>query len=549
MLTALNIRNFALVAELDVEFRPGLTVITGESGAGKSILLDALSLVLGARVRRGQVRPGTAGCDVSAEFDIGGSPDARRRLAELAMVRPDDAAICLVRRTAAEGRSRAFVNGVPATLGTLRSLTEPLIDIHAQHEHRQLLGRGVQRRLLDEFGVDARLVAAVRDAFGARARLRDELATKRAAASEARERMSLLRYQIDELSGLGDTVRRLDELAARHKRLSRAREWTETTANAIQTLDGELVDRTARLANTLDTIDDDHPRLRSAVELVLSAQAHLEEALGELRRYRELFPDNDSELADLDAAIAAIHDIARKHRVAAARLGEHLDNLQAEYDGLAKAEHQVDELAKLSEQADASYASAGASLSNARHRAAQPFSDEVKAVLAKLGLPDAEFTVRFEAAESAAGLESVEFRMTTNPRYPAGNLSEIASGGELSRFALAVEVVAAQSSRLPCLVLDEADIGVGGTTADVVGRMLKRLSHNTQVIAITHAPQVAALGDTHLLVSKTSAQDTVIEVLGEAERTEELARMLGGRSVTDESRSYAQALLADRQSR
>lgn len=549
MLKALNIRNFALVAALDVEFRPGLTVITGESGAGKSILLDALSLVLGARVRRGQLRPGTPGCDVSAEFDIASNPDARRRLADLAMVGTVDVATCLVRRTAAEGRSRAFVNGVPATLETLRSLTEPMIDIHAQHEHRQLLVRGVQRRLLDEFGVEPERVAAARDAFAARARLRDELTAKRAAVGEAGERKSLLRYQIDELSALGDAVHRVDELVARHKRLNRAREWTETTANAIRSLDAELVDHTARLANTLDAIDDDHPRLRSAVELALSAQAHLEEALSELRRYRDIFPDDGTELAELDAVLAAIHDIARKHRVAAVRLGEHLGKLQAEYDSLSSAEHDIAEIAKRCAQADAGYAKAGASLSNARRRAAPPFGAEVKAVLAKLGLPDAAFTVHFEATESAAGLESVEFHMTTNPRYPAGNLSEIASGGELSRFALAIEVVAAESSRLPCLVLDEADIGVGGTTADVVGRMLKRLSRNTQVIAITHAPQIAALGDTHLLVSKTSEQDTVIEVLGEAERTEELARMLGGRSVTDESRSYARSLLADRESR
>ena len=548
MLKALNIRNFALVAELDIEFGPGLTVITGESGAGKSILLDALSLVLGARVKRSQLRPGAAACDVSAEFDVAESADVRALLADLAMTSGDDAT-CLVRRTAAEGRSRAFVNGVPTTLEILRSLTEPLIDIHGQHEYRQLLIRDVQRGLLDDFGVDPAVVNAVRDAFRSRARLRGELDAQRAAVAEARERKSLLGYQIEELEALGDTLHRVTELNALHKRLSRSREWTEITGNAIETLDGHLLDHTARLAATLERIDDDHAGLKDALELTLSAQAHLEEALSELRRYRDALPDDGSQLADVDAVLVGIHDVARKHRVHATDLGEHLQKLHREFAGLSGAEERIDELARSTAEADARYLAAAATLSQARRRAAGPFCDRVKAIVAKLGLPDAAFDVFFEAAETAGGLETVEFHMTTNPRYPTGRLAEFASGGELSRFALAIEVVAAQSSKLPCLVLDEADIGVGGTTADVVGRLLRQLARNTQVIAITHAPQVAALGTTHLLVSKTGEQDTVIETLDDDQRTEELARMLSGRTVTDKSRNYAKALLADGESR
>lgn len=549
MLKALNIRNFALVAELDIEFGPGLTVITGESGAGKSILLDALSLVLGARVKRSQLRPGAPACDVSAEFDVAQSAEVRALLDDLAIPAADNDTTCLVRRTAAEGRSRAFVNGVPTTLEILRSLTEPLIDIHGQLEYRQLLIRDVQRRLLDDFGVDPAVVEAVSDAFLSRAKLRGDLAAQRTAVAEARERKSLLGYQIDELEALGDTLDRVAEITALHKRLSRAREWTEIIGHAVETLEGHLVDHTARLAATLEGIDDDHAHLKDARELTSSAQAHLEEALGELRRYRDALPDDSTQLADLEAVLEGIHDVARKHRVPAVDLGEHLNKLRDEFAGLSGAEEHIDELARLSAEADAHYLGAGATLSKARRRAAEPFSQRVKAIVAKLGLPDAEFGVRFETTETASGLEAVEFHMTTNPRYPAGRLSEFASGGELSRFALAIEVVAAESSKLPCLVLDEADIGVGGTTADVVGRLLRQLARNTQVIAITHAPQVAALGTTHLLVSKTSEQDTVIETLNEAERTEELARMLGGRTVTDKSRSYAKALLADGESR
>lgn len=549
MLKALNIRNFALVEELDIEFGPGLTVITGESGAGKSILLDALSLVLGARVKRSQLRPGALACDVSAEFDVAQSGEVRARLDDLAIPPGDNDTTCLVRRTATEGRSRAFVNGVPTTLEILRSLTEPLIDIHGQHEYRQLLIRDVQRGLLDDFGVEPAIVEAVGDAFRARAKLRQDLAAQRAAVAEARERKSLLGYQIDELVALGDAIDRVAEITALHKRLSRAREWTEITGHAVETLEGHLVDHTARLAATLEGIDDDHARLKDARELTLSAQAHLEEALGELRRYRDALPEDNAQLAELETVLEGIHDVARKHGVPAVDLGEHLHKLRDEFAGLSGAEERIDELVRSSAEADARYVAAGRRLSEARRRAAGPFSERVKAIVAKLGLPDAEFSVSFQAAETAAGLETVEFHMTTNPRYPPGRLSEFASGGELSRFALAIEVVAAESSKLPCLVLDEADIGVGGTTADVVGRLLRELARSTQVIAITHAPQVAALGTTHLLVRKTGEQDTVIETLNDAERTEELARMLGGRTVTDKSRNYAKALLADGESR
>ncbi len=545
MLKALNIRNFALVAELDIEFGAGLTVVTGESGAGKSILLDALSLVLGARMRRAQLRPGADACDVSAEFDVAERSGTLQHLAALAMAQEDDAAACLVRRTASERRSRAFVNGVPTTIGTLQSLTAPLIDIHGQYEHRQLLMRDVQRRLLDDFGVEPALVNETSAAFEERATLRRDLATLTEEVEQARERQSLLRYQIEELEGLGDSVYAIDELTRTHKRLSRAQELQAEIGAALTEAEDELASRTGRLANLLDGIDDEQPNLKAAAELAASAETHLAEASGELRRYLESFPSDETALAEADAALAAAHEVARRHRVHISTLGARLEELTAELASLSVNESRQDELRRRAEAAATRFQKAGAALSAARRRTAGPFADAVNATLAELGLKEARLDVAFEDAESAAGLEAVEFQATTNPRYPAGNLGAITSGGELSRIALAIDVVAAQHSNLPCLILDEADVGVGGTGADVLGRVLRRLSANTQVIAITHAPQIAALGDTHLQVSKTSEQDTVIRRLSGAERVEELARMLGGRTVTDESRDYARALLAD----
>ena len=543
MLRTLNISNFALVANLDIEFGPGLTVITGESGAGKSILLDALSLVLGARVRRSQMRPGADSCDVSAEFDIGERPEIRQALDSLALLASEDEHTCLVRRAASERRSRAFVNGVPTTLATLRTLTGPLVDIHGQSEHRQLLLRDAQRRLLDEFGVSAGLPDTIADKYRARAECRNRLADARAAAEQAAERRSLLRYQVDELRGLGDIAGRADELAAEHRRLQRARDLIASAGAAQTTLDEQLVGAVARLADTLERADDEP--LRGATELLLTAQTHLEEALGELRRYVESFPEDDGRLAELDGQLQTLHDMARKHGVAASELGPRLAELTAELERIAGDEARAQALEAETDAADERFRTAALALSQERRDAAGPFCEQVGDVLTELGVKGATLHVEFTPAESAAGLEQVEFKVRTNPRFPPGPLGAIASGGELARLSLAIDVVAAARSKLPCLILDEADVGVGGTGADVLGRMLRRLSNNTQVIVVTHAPQIAALGDHHFRVSKTSAHDTVIESLSGGERTEELARMLGGRTVTDDSRAYARTLLAE----
>ena len=545
MLRALNIRNFALVRELDIEFGPGLTVVTGESGAGKSILLDALGLVLGARARRSQMRPGAAACEVSAEFDVADRPRSLDALERLDLFASGEEATCLVRRVASVGRSRAFVNGAPTTLAVLQSLAAPLIDIHGQSEHRQLLSREAQRRLLDEFGVDAALLVATAKRYRERAQLSRELDERRKAAAEASERQSLLRYQVDELDGLGDSLLRVEEMTAAHKRLSRAQELMETVGDTMTELDGDLLGRASRLAARLAELDDDHASLRSAAELAETAHTHLEEALGELRRYQQSFPDDDSVLTELDQTLAVVHDMARKHRVAAAELGAHRQRLTAELESLAASEADLAALAEKLRRAESQFRCAAEALSAARRAAAEPFAERVTETLAKLGMAGASLRVAFEAAESADGLETVFFEAVTNPRYGAASLAEIASGGELSRISLAIQVAAAERCRLPCLILDEADVGIGGTTADVLGRLLRDLSRNTQVIAISHAPQIAALGDAHLKVSKTSEQDTVIRALSGEERIEELARMLGGRAVTDDSRAYARTLLAE----
>ena len=548
VLKALTVRNFVLVDRLDIEFGAGLTVITGESGAGKSILLDALSLVLGARARRAQIRPGTAGCDVSAEFDVSGQPQALAVLAEQEAFDEQAQGSCLVRRAAsAEGRSRAFVNGAAVTAGVLARLAEPLIDIHGQDQHRLIMRPDQQRRLLDDFGADAPLVAAVADAHRRRSEAVAELGAAQADAERRQERRALLAYQTEELAALGEDIARFDEIAATHRRLSRAREIVAAIGAAATEIEEDLGGRAAHIARAIEEAEDPHENLARASELMTSVQVFLEEAGDELRRYLDSFEAADETLADVDARLSALHDVARRHRVPTASLAEHFAELAEELEHLAHEDTRVEALQALAESASAEFRDLAERLSTQRRAAAGPFAERVTDAIRELGLGEASLEVRFSAAESAAGFESVDYIVATNPKYAAGRLGDIASGGEISRISLAIGLVAAEHSALPCMILDEADVGVGGTSADVLGRVLRRLSRSAQVIAITHAPQIAALADAHLKVVRNDEQDVAIVPLDEGGRIGELARMLGGRTVTDESRSYATTLLREAQ--
>ena len=555
MLKQLTVRNFALVEALDLAFAPGLTVITGESGAGKSILLNALELVLGARATSTAIRPGAAACEVTAEFDLAHHPAARTYLEEHGL---DDATSesaaeaacdatephgCLVRRVASSGRSRAFVNGTPVNLSALQSLCNPLVEVHGQHAHRSLLDRNVQLALLDDFGGAAELAGSVRAAFQA---WRASCAERDAAQDRihaAEQRLDLLHYQVEELRELGLAAGEFEELERRHKRLAAAGEIRATLGAHASELEDRLVGRLSRMASDLDEIDDAHPALEASRERMRGARVEAEEALAEMRDYFDAVPDDADALAESERRLDAIHDVARKHRVRAADLAAHARTMEAEFARLAADEEGLDAVTEAAATAGAAYRELGERLSRERTAAAEGFAREVGAVMAELRLEGASIELAFDPAETERGLETVEYRVVTNPKYPAAPLAAIASGGELARIALAIEVVAARRSALPCLVLDEADVGIGGTTADLLGRMLRRLARHTQVICVTHAPQVAALGDTHLLARKTENQDTVIVPLGPDTRVEELSRMLAGRRITAETRAYARTLL------
>lgn len=540
MLRQLTVANYALVDSLTVSFAGGLTVVTGESGAGKSIMLGALSLVLGNRASADVVRPGAERADVSAEFDVSGNAAALALLAEHELCDGDS---CLIRRVVSrEGRSRAFVNGVPVTLGVLGGIAASLIDIQAQDEHMAISQPSTQLELLDDYVGDTKLTASVTTKYRDWHQSEAAASALQASIDATRDRQELIRYQLQELDELSLGEGEFEQIEARFKRLNGAAHTKEALAQAMDSLDN--LDSLGRIHATLAGIDDNHPSLASTKELVDSAIAQIDEAHHELRAYADSLEFDDGELIELEKRLDRAQDLARKHKVRPVDLFEHTQGLRDELTAATGSESTLAELLEAADSARREFTALAKKLSGKRRKAARTFSKDVSSTMASLGITGGKLLLEFADDVSEHGLEKVEFQVITNPKYPAGSLAKVASGGERTRIALSIQVVAADRCKLPTLVLDEADVGIGGTTADVLGRLLKRLGNHCQVLCVTHAPQVAALGDTHLLVHKGKKQTSAITALDADGRLQELSRMLAGADVTDDTRSYAATLLS-----
>jgi DNA repair protein RecN (Recombination protein N) len=552
MLTRLTVHDFALVRVVDVTFARGLTVLTGESGAGKSILLGALGLALGDRASSTAIRPSAERSDVTAEFGIAGNRAAAAYLSERGLDDPDQPDRCVLRRIITkEGRSRAFINGAPVTLTDLSDLARTLIDIHSQNEHQSLLRRDVQLDLLDHYAGLEDLAGKVGDAYREWRSAAERLQTLETLIEQSRDRRTLLEYQLGELAELAAAPGEYEDVFGRFRRLSKGQDIAHRVGAALAVLSGETdagsesgVDDIGRIATLLSGIDDAHPALAAARDLLATALTHLDESAHELRRYLEDFSSEPDELATLEARLDSMTELARKHRVRPEMLAEHHAQLATELQNLSAGSADIDAVRRTLADAEARYRSAGADLSAKRRRAAKKFARDVSKHLDGLGMTGGSLELVFTDLEHEAGLETVEYHIVTNPKYPAAPLARIASGGERSRISLAIQVVAAEKSKLPALILDEADVGIGGTTADVVGRLLRRLAAHTQVLCVTHAPQVAARGEQHLLISKTTEYDTVVATLDSAGRVAELARMLGGQDITPKTIEYAEELIS-----
>ena len=540
MLNQLTIRNYVLVDHLDISFAPGLTGITGESGAGKSILLGALGLLMGERARTDSVRPGAEKADVSAEFALRKDSELHRKLLTDELIEADDNC-CLVRRVVnAEGRSRAFINNVPVTVNYLKEATEHLVDIQDQDQHQRLSDRNVQRSMLDEYA-EAKLVAEKvstlwRDWQSSLA----EIEQLQSAIAEQEDRKDLLSYQIEEFEALSFVEGELATLEIEHKRLSQAQSILSELAQVRASM--ENLDDLRQASKILEGIDDNHSALDAGVETLNSAIALIDDTNKDLRHYSEQVIVDPQTLADTEARLEQIYGLARKHRVQPERLAEHAQSLRKEFDAIASDRSNLEQLTAQEAEQQRAFKEQAKELSSLRTKKAKSFGSAVDEQMRALGMKEGELSIVFHPQQSEHGLEQIEFHVRTNKSFDAGPLNRIASGGERTRINLAIQIVAAQRSQLPCLILDEADVGVGGTTADTVGRILRDLAERSQVICVTHAPQVAARSHNHMCVVKREAETDITDLNFE-QRVEELARMLAGADVTDKTRDYAQTLL------
>jgi DNA repair protein RecN (Recombination protein N) len=548
MLLSLSVRNFVIVDELALEFAPGFSVLTGETGAGKSILIDALLLALGERAEADVVREGAVRAEISAEFRAGDA--ARTWLAEHALDGDDDTV--LLRRTVdAGGRSKGFVNGSAVTLAQLRELGELLVDVHGQHAHQSLLKPAAQQALLDDHGglaAPARQVADLHAAWRRAARARADAEAMEGSARLEQER---LRWIVDELGELAPAPGEWDAVQAEHKRLSHAASLVEGAQSAVDALaeaeDAALVridTVTARLAQ-LAQFDE---RLKPVLEALETARIQVDDAARELNQYLARTEVDDARLAQAEARVSALHAAGRKFRCTPDELPALLADAQGKLAALS-ASSDLDGLRRREAEAFAAFESAARALGKSRAAAAAQMSREVTRAMQDLSMAGGRFEVQLTAAEpSAAGLEKVEFLVAGHAGVAPKPLARVASGGELARISLAISVIAATATPVGTLIFDEVDAGIGGAVAETVGRLLKQLGQQRQVLCVTHLPQVAARGDQHFVVSKAAADDgrpvSRIALLERKARVEELARMLGGVEITDTTRKHAREMLA-----
>ncbi|QBB70497.1 DNA repair protein RecN [Pseudolysobacter antarcticus] len=551
MLTSLYVKDFAIVGEADITLVAGLTVVTGETGAGKSLLVDALLLLSGGRAEAGVVRHGSERAELAAEFDLSSQPDIRAWLQGEEL---DEDQSCQLRRVIrADGGSRSYINGRPVTLTQLKALGERLIEIHGQHEHQALLERSSQLALLDAFGGHAQTLAQVNDLARRWREVTAQIAQLGGNEDHA-ERIEMLEHQVGELQRDALSASELDALNERHRQLANAGQLVQGCANVAELLDGESEfallralargqNETARLA-LLDT------RLIPVSEMIDAAQIQLVEANAELARYRDALDLDPERLSELDTQIGRLHELARKYRTPMANLKQRENELRNELDSLQGAGERLQQLGRERTLIEHEYTDAAALLSKARAQAAVTLGARVSELIAELGMGGGRLEIMLEPSAKSTpetnGRERAEFLVSANPGQPPRALRKVASGGELSRISLAIEVAALGLDEVGTMVFDEVDSGIGGAVAEVVGQKLRRLGSQRQVLCVTHLAQVAAQGHQHFCVSKVSdgqSTQTRIDALDEKSRRDEIARMLGGIDITRETLAHAKQML------
>jgi DNA repair protein RecN (Recombination protein N) len=553
MLSHIFIKDLAIVSTLELTLRRGMSALTGETGAGKSILIDALGLTLGDKTDNAMIRADCARAEIIAEFDLADQPQAQQWLSENGL---DEGSDCLLRRLLVrDARSRAFINGRPVPIQQLQALGALLVDIHGQHAHQSLLRPNEQRRLLDDYaGAQAlaeKVAAAHRALRAAQTRLRQLQAQSRDRLS----RLELLRFQRDELETLSLGLDELTVLDEEQRRLRNTGRLQESSAALIQRLydnDNAIEAELNHALTRFDELIDYSSRLSETRELIESAMIQIQEAAGGLRAFAEHLELDPARLEEVEGRLSEIHDTARKFRVSPEQLPERLQQIRAELQHLEQTDEESGQLEADAQALWQQYLTLASELRARRQKAAKKLAKAVTDSMRTLGMGAGAFHIQLdtlpEEQAAATGIDSIEYQVTANPGQPLRPLAKVASGGELSRISLGIQVATAACGQIPTLIFDEVDVGIGGGVAQIVGRLLRELGEQRQVLCVTHLPQVAAQAHHQLQVKKNARKGqtyTQIVALGAAERIQEVARMLGGIEITEKTLAHAKEMLTE----
>ena len=552
MLTQLTIHNFAIVRFLELDLRDGMTCVTGETGAGKSIAIDALGLCLGERADAGMLRHGAEKAEIIARFNIEKNPGAQQWLDANELDTQEE---CILRRVIThEGRSRAYINGNPVPLAQLKQLGNTLINIHGQHAHQLLLKPEYQLTVLDAYANHQGLLDATRQQYQNWRSLHAERQRLRQAQEQRQARLQLLEYQVQELDEFALQPGEFADIEAEHTRLANSESLLNDSQYCLQLLhDSDDVTICSLLKNVqdkLETLGDVDARLKSIAQMLRDAQIQIEESQYELRGYLDNLDIDPARFVLVENRLSKAMELARKHHVKPEDLADKHQQLRSELTELSAADERLQELAPALQQAREEYLSAAQKLSASRKRYAEELSQQITEQIRQLNMPDGQLEIVFHPQETptptALGLDIPEIQVSTNPGQPLQGLAKVASGGELSRISLAIQVITAQRVATPTLIFDEVDVGISGGTASIVGKMLRKLGESTQVLVVTHLPQVAGHGHQQYLVAKQNdgqQTETSMQLLDTDMRLHELARLLGGDQITTNTLANARELL------
>lgn len=551
MLTDLNIHNYAIADLIELELDSGMTAITGETGAGKSITLDALGLALGDRADSSSVGSNSEKAEITASFDINNNAEAKHWLSERELNNDND---CILRRIVKrDGKSKAYINNRPATVQDMRQLGELLINIHGQHEHQALLKRETQRQIIDDFSSSQTLVQKVSQAFEHWNNTKNKLDNLRNASSENAAKVDFLRYQIQELEQLAIAEDELEKLEEEQKTLANAETIIISCQQALTLCDNDntgLETGLARVTQLLAQLPQGNTTISESLELFNSALIQLQEGASAVSNYIDSFEADPARLSFVEDRLSTIYELARKHRIDASQVAHLLTELSSELANLDCSDEKLAELKDLEALQLNELLLLCSQLTKKRQAAANKLQKAVGKQLQALRMANCsiEFALTELEQPNQYGKESIELLVATNPAQAPQALGKIASGGELSRIGLAIQVITAQTTATPTLIFDEVDSGIGGAVAEVVGKLLRELGKRTQVMCVTHLPQVACQANQHFIVDKTVSKKQVqtnLTHLSESQRLEEVARMLGGVEITQQTRAHAKELLAN----